>query len=458
MNQPDIVVVDKEQRRAVVVDVSIPSDGNIRRKEHEKLEKYQGLREELEKAWKVKATVVPVVIVQKSAVLGTARILRRTLKLPGSGRGPELGKRMRPPAVFSFRSDGGRERDEAQRKEEEMILLLKKAKLSIHRDQLSSASSFLHQAVALAQQLHHQDALLYCYSLMANLSFVRGQLEQAEKLFKACLSLMLSGGIPENHNSSSRFPEAASIYSRHEQKQRPLSSKTATAETEQVETAPLLDLAEHGFRFCVETLEEKLEKDFEPSKEKPKEESNKEPTEEEEQRLLLQDTWLLLGLALDSRARFRTQTSDFARAEQDYRRSVKIWTAGPAFLVRAPSILRRWSSSVIWPRPGSSGETVRGPGPGPESCGSGPDSGPPGPPRPAVQPGVHPAALGSSGGVRAAFPRGSDFGQESRRSGSCGAHPGRSEGAEEPEEEEKRRGEGEKREEEEKREDSAEED
>uniref|UniRef100_A0A096M1X3 Uncharacterized protein n=1 Tax=Poecilia formosa TaxID=48698 RepID=A0A096M1X3_POEFO len=61
-NQPDIVVVDKEQRKAVVVDVAIPSDHNIRKKEHEKLEKYQGLREELEKAWKVKTTVVPVVI------------------------------------------------------------------------------------------------------------------------------------------------------------------------------------------------------------------------------------------------------------------------------------------------------------------------------------------------------------------------------------------------------------
>ncbi|KAK7882191.1 hypothetical protein WMY93_028365 [Mugilogobius chulae] len=46
----------------VVVDVAKPSNGNIRRKEHEKLEKYQGLREELEKARKVKATVVPVVI------------------------------------------------------------------------------------------------------------------------------------------------------------------------------------------------------------------------------------------------------------------------------------------------------------------------------------------------------------------------------------------------------------
>ncbi|XP_055368940.1 uncharacterized protein LOC129604854 [Betta splendens] len=53
-NQPDIVVVDKEQSKAVVVDVAIPSNGNIRKKEHEKLEKYQGLREKLEKAWKVK--------------------------------------------------------------------------------------------------------------------------------------------------------------------------------------------------------------------------------------------------------------------------------------------------------------------------------------------------------------------------------------------------------------------
>uniref|UniRef100_A0A3P9HPM2 Gypsy retrotransposon integrase-like protein 1 n=1 Tax=Oryzias latipes TaxID=8090 RepID=A0A3P9HPM2_ORYLA len=51
-NQPDIVAVDKEQRKDVVVDVAVPSEGNIRKKEHENLEKYQGLREELEKAWK----------------------------------------------------------------------------------------------------------------------------------------------------------------------------------------------------------------------------------------------------------------------------------------------------------------------------------------------------------------------------------------------------------------------
>lgn len=107
-NQPDIVVMDKQQKTVVVVDVAIPSDSNIRKKEQEKLEKYQGLKEELEKMWGVKASVVPVVIgalgavtpklegwlqqipgtpsetsVQKSAILGTAKILRRTLRLPG---------------------------------------------------------------------------------------------------------------------------------------------------------------------------------------------------------------------------------------------------------------------------------------------------------------------------------------------------------------------------------------
>lgn len=43
-----IVVVDKEQKTAVVKNVSIPADSNIREKEHEKTKKYQGLKEQLE--------------------------------------------------------------------------------------------------------------------------------------------------------------------------------------------------------------------------------------------------------------------------------------------------------------------------------------------------------------------------------------------------------------------------
>ncbi|TWW69265.1 COP9 signalosome complex subunit 1 [Takifugu flavidus] len=61
-NQPDIVVVDKHQKTVVVIDVAIPNDSNIRKKEHKKLEKYQGLKEEMERMWGMKAIVVPVVI------------------------------------------------------------------------------------------------------------------------------------------------------------------------------------------------------------------------------------------------------------------------------------------------------------------------------------------------------------------------------------------------------------
>lgn len=48
-NQPGIVVVDKQRKTAVVIDVAIPNDGSIRKTEHEKLEKCQWLREEPEK-------------------------------------------------------------------------------------------------------------------------------------------------------------------------------------------------------------------------------------------------------------------------------------------------------------------------------------------------------------------------------------------------------------------------
>lgn len=41
-----IVVVDKQKRKTVVTDVAIPSDSNNRMRDLEKLEKYQGLKEE----------------------------------------------------------------------------------------------------------------------------------------------------------------------------------------------------------------------------------------------------------------------------------------------------------------------------------------------------------------------------------------------------------------------------
>ncbi|KAF7649567.1 hypothetical protein LDENG_00139430 [Lucifuga dentata] len=50
-----MVVIDKEQKRAVVIDVAVPADSNVRKKEHEKIKKYQELKEELERTWKLKS-------------------------------------------------------------------------------------------------------------------------------------------------------------------------------------------------------------------------------------------------------------------------------------------------------------------------------------------------------------------------------------------------------------------
>lgn len=60
-NEPEIVVVDKQRKTAVVIDIVVLSNGNIRKKEHVKLEKCQRLKEEPERMRQVKASVVLMV-------------------------------------------------------------------------------------------------------------------------------------------------------------------------------------------------------------------------------------------------------------------------------------------------------------------------------------------------------------------------------------------------------------
>ena len=108
--RPDIVFVDKKEREVVIIDVAIPGNDRVKDKELEKLkklEKYQLLKDEIAKVWCMrKVIVVPVVIgafgavsvsfkkymkrigvnvrlevIQKTALLGTAKILRKVLFL-----------------------------------------------------------------------------------------------------------------------------------------------------------------------------------------------------------------------------------------------------------------------------------------------------------------------------------------------------------------------------------------
>ena len=105
--RPDIVFVAKKEREVVIIDVAIPGDDRVKDKELEKVEKYQLLKDEIAKVWRMrKVTVVPVVIgalgavsvnfkeymrrigvkvrlavIQKTALLGTAKILRKVPSL-----------------------------------------------------------------------------------------------------------------------------------------------------------------------------------------------------------------------------------------------------------------------------------------------------------------------------------------------------------------------------------------
>jgi hypothetical protein len=88
----------------MLLDVAIPGDRNVIQKEAEKILKYKDLRIEIQRMWNVKTRVIPVIIgmtgtisksfrkyvstiprnhevkeLQKTAILGTAHILRKVL-------------------------------------------------------------------------------------------------------------------------------------------------------------------------------------------------------------------------------------------------------------------------------------------------------------------------------------------------------------------------------------------
>ena len=105
--RPDVVFVDKQAMKAKIIVIAIPGDARVKYKELEKIEKYKLVREEVRKLWKLmKVTVVPVVIgalravsdvfdkrmeklgttirivvIQKTAQLRTATIIRNVFSL-----------------------------------------------------------------------------------------------------------------------------------------------------------------------------------------------------------------------------------------------------------------------------------------------------------------------------------------------------------------------------------------
>ena len=102
--KPDIVVVNNE-RSCAIIDIAMIGDIRVTEKEKEKIERYQELKREIKRMWNIRIIkVTPVVVgalgskskklkncteelgvvlstalLQKTALLGTARILRKVL-------------------------------------------------------------------------------------------------------------------------------------------------------------------------------------------------------------------------------------------------------------------------------------------------------------------------------------------------------------------------------------------
>ena len=101
-----MIVVDKKEISCKIIDFPVPGDSRIEEKEEDKMEKYQELGSELQKILNVKVKIIPLVVgslgaipkqcgnrlkqigittgtaqVQKTVLLGTARILRKVFEI-----------------------------------------------------------------------------------------------------------------------------------------------------------------------------------------------------------------------------------------------------------------------------------------------------------------------------------------------------------------------------------------
>ena len=52
--RPDIILIDKKAQKGIIIDIAVPADVRVGVKERERLEKYQGLKREIGRLWRLK--------------------------------------------------------------------------------------------------------------------------------------------------------------------------------------------------------------------------------------------------------------------------------------------------------------------------------------------------------------------------------------------------------------------
>jgi hypothetical protein len=108
-NKPDIIIRDNEKGTCMLIDVAMPGDRNVTKKEAEKMLKYKDLIIEIQRMWNVKTKVAPVIIGATGTV---SKSFRKYLSnIPGKHDIKELQKT----AILGTAHTAGSANVEAQR-------------------------------------------------------------------------------------------------------------------------------------------------------------------------------------------------------------------------------------------------------------------------------------------------------------------------------------------------------
>lgn len=175
-------------------------------------------------------------------------------------------------SIFSSKSEG-----EEEKKESELIIMIKRGILALKSGELKKAEQLLHVSLKMAQETNNQQAVTYIFDLLANLAYQREEYPKAERLFKDVLQRLLSGGMAEDDNAVVEISlKLASVYASEGDYEK----------------------AVQGFQFCIATQEEKINKKGEAA--------------------LDEDTLLLWAMSMDWYARFLLNLHKFELAKQHF--------------------------------------------------------------------------------------------------------------------------------------------
>lgn len=182
------------------------------------------------------------------------------------------------------------EAEEAEKRESELIIMIKRGILALKGGELNKAEQLLHVALKMAQETNNEQAVTYIFDLLANLAYQREQYPKAQRLFKDVLQRLLSGGMAEDDNAVVEISlKLASVYASEGDYEK----------------------AVQGFQFCIATQEEKISKHGEAN--------------------LDEDSLLLWAMSMDWYARFLLNLHKFELAKQHFLKAyeMSVRVSGP---------------------------------------------------------------------------------------------------------------------------------